>query len=803
MIKSLKQLLKDVENASLKNFIKKQKRIIEDELGYSRRERVDEDFLFTVLSEGFINEEYRYYIQQTSEDLLDANARFYLKTVKNELEPEFTKKITDVESVVAEIKDFQWSSPSVLNNDVFTYLNKYKLSNQIDWFINAIKNYYEEYGKKYFIDQYVASIEKRNDEKEIINCFLGELSKKLNSDISKEVKLDVLLSFFSDDSGSLFCEMIKNRFADDAFTRVLNDFFEKRKLVFDYTLDCAEQNVSLKQKLIKMNIEVEKIADYADSTQKKLIDNAMFRISKENLDYILACQSDIQPSFYYDYIRKNNKLKNKVNDYVDEILLNDDRIYFSKEGIVDFLFTANINYDIAKLTVEKLEDYFVELKYLPKVYKGRLDGLMSDNINIVHLLAYRNKIKIDLNNVLYLSWSGLDEDMIKLAEQQILLDRASDFLIDIDEYAKMGLNSFYRILLLNIDVDVSLFKEESKLLIKNNIDIVELVAFFINEWPKIPINKMHKLIELTFTRPVLNNNSNKTFAVLIKKSFDYFCDYLGKNYEKKSHSWILNLSVLLKNEYNVLEEKHLNSIMNVIEWDVFARIVREWNEEIGIYNSAEIVKRLLSEKNMDARLMRFGETEALKFINSNKNYLDYSLEELLIRRVERKRAREKNAHIDEIIGIARFYGLQQNAIVNYNSYPCIFKEVINELQKDYEPNWDKINESVVSMFKKGNFDPINNLFVLGRYFYGAIERGTVRIKDYLSKEKNILLYYSKHSSFDSFLCGTVFGLYFDYEGNLISKSVKNESIELVDYFNSFANIDARRFIEKCVTLSKG
>ncbi|SHL69614.1 hypothetical protein [Fibrobacter sp. UWH4] len=641
MIKSLKQLLKDVENASLKNFIKKQKRIIEDELGYSRRERVDEDFLFTVLSEGFINEEYRYYIQQTSEDLLDANARFYLKTVKNELEPEFTKKITDVESVVAEIKDFQWSSPSVLNNDVFTYLNKYKLSNQIDWFINAIKNYYEEYGKNDFVDQYIGSIEKLNDRDEIVNRLLNELSKKLNSDISKDSKMNFLLSFFSNESGALLCEMIKNRPVDDDYTKFLDVFFGKREPVLGYVLDYAETNASFKKKLLEINVEVKKVSDYVDSIQKKLVNNAMFLLSKENLDYIIARQTDIQPHFYYDYIRKNPRLKNKINgsekacDFVDEFLVGDSECKFAPEGIVDFLFTTTIDDVEIERFVDKIEDEYVDLVYLPKFFRENTNYIVTLDSTIIHLLLSHNKIKVDFNNVLFVSASNIVDDIILLAKKQVSKDRGSIQLYFIDDFAKLNLGRFYSFLFKEKKVDNELFEEESNFLITNNVDIVDLATSVIEKNETIPDEKMHVFVRLIFGRHCPKKETNNAFCAIIKKEFDYFInnfgniehEYLGKK------CWPLNLSILLKNENNILEDYHLSHIMGKISIEYFNEVVKELCDQIGIFDTSKIVDKLLDENCLNRWMTNFGKDKIVALVNSMKNFITEDFEIVLKNRI--------------------------------------------------------------------------------------------------------------------------------------------------------------------------
>lgn len=637
---SLKEMLKSEFGESFKNLIKKKKNEIEKV--YSEKERVKDDFLFTMLSKGFINEEYRYYIERPSDDKdLDIWERFYINIVKDELRPEFTLKIKRTEYVVNQIKDYQWSSPSVLNNDIFTYLNQHYLLNQIDSFINAVKNYFEKYEKNDFIDQYVGSIEKISDRDEIINRLLNELSKKLNSDISKDSKINFLLSFFSNESGALLCEMIKNRPVDDDYTKFLDVFFEKRKLVLDYTLDYAEMDTSFKKKLLGMNIEVKKVSDYIDSTQKKLVDNAMFHLSRENLDYIIAQQTDIQPHFYYDYIRKNPRLKSKINgldkvgDFVEEFLIGDKECKFGPEGIVDFLFNTSIDDIEVERFVDKIEDEYVDLVYLPNFFRENTNYIVTLDSTIIHLLLSHNKIKVDFNNVLFVSASNIVDDIILLAKKQVSKDRGSILLYFIDDFAKLNLGRFYSFLFKEKKVDNELFEEESNFLITNNVDIVGLAAFIIEDDKIISDEKMRIFVRLAFSRPFKNEKTDNTFCTIIKREFDYFIndfeniehEYLGKK------CWPLNLSILLKNENKILEDYHLNHIMGKISIEYFGEVVKEMCNQIGIFETSKIIDKLLDENCLNRWMTNFGKDKIVALVNSMKNFITEDFEIVLKNRI--------------------------------------------------------------------------------------------------------------------------------------------------------------------------
>ena len=642
MEKSLKEMLKGGENTDLIQFIKNKKKKIEKELSYSHNERVEDDFLFVLLSNGYINEEYRYYIQKTTQKKFTIWERFYIDSIINEKDPIFDVKINDAKSVMEEIDDYQWSYPSALNNDIFTYLNRHNLFNQMDSFINAIKNYFEKNQKNDFIDQYVASIKELNDRDEIENRLLNALSKKINSDISKDLKMNFLLSFFSNKSGALFCKMIKNRPAEDDYTKFLDNFFEKRKSILDYTLDYAEDNASFKKKLLGMNVEVKRVSDYIDSTQKKIVNNAMFLLSRENLDYVIARQTDVQPHFYYDYIRKNPRLKSKINDsgkvsdFVEEFLIGDKECKFGPEGIVDFLFTIMIDDVDVERFADKIEDEYIDLTYLSKFYSdiNRLKFVIKLDSSLIHTLIQLNKIKIDFNNLLYISQSNVVDDVVLFARKQIKKQGNSLLKFDIDSLASLCLEHFYGLLLMEEKIDESLFEEESIFLINQAIDIGEFASFLLNDDKKIPVEKKRIYIGLLFRRTFQNKDSNNKFASMIKKEFDYFYDKFNEIKKLcKKYTWILNMSILLKNENKILEEDHLNRIIKKILMDDFEDVIKVLCDQIGYIETSKIAEKLLNEECLSEWIEKYGKRSVVTFVNSMKSYMTEDFERVLKNRI--------------------------------------------------------------------------------------------------------------------------------------------------------------------------
>lgn len=640
-IESIKKLLIDENSERIKKIIRDEKKNIEKR--YQESELIDEDFLFTMLAKGYIDEDYRYYIADSYDAKFSSDERFYINDVKDELTPEFTREIKQYESVLKEIQEHKWSNPSVLNNDVLTYLIRHKLSNRVSGFINAIQNYFEKYKKNDFVNQYFESINTCNDKDEIINYFVLELSRKLQSDASIETKNKILLSIFDDDSASLLSKLILEPSEKDvSFSKIMSNFFKIRKNILEYILVDSEEKSSLAKSLSRQNFEVENISDYNDSTQEKLIQNGLFKFSKENLDYILEKNNETPPYHYYDYIVANFKLKEKLdkpkqlNEFIENVLLASDKIAFSKSRIIDFLFTNSISDEVVEQVAQKIDDEFVDLTLLPHYFSDFNNAVFIINLNssLIHTLIQLNKIQIDFNNLLYISRSNIVDDIILFARKQISRQGEGWLKFGIDDLASLSLEHFYGFLLKEEKVDVALLEQESVFLIDQAVDIGEFATPLLNDDGKISVEKKHIFIRLLFRRTVQNANSNNKFVSLIRKEFEYFYNNFRDIRRRcKKYTWMLNMSILLINENKILDIFHLNRIMEKMLMADFVDVIKILCERVGYIETSKIVEKLLNEHCLNEWMKGNDKDRIVAFVDSIKNNITEDLEEELRRRI--------------------------------------------------------------------------------------------------------------------------------------------------------------------------
>ena len=793
MIESIKKILKDTNSETLKRIIKEKKTEIESD--YDDNDKIDEDFLFTMLSKGYIDEDYRYYIAKSYDDKFELDEQFYINRVKDELDPEFELKIEQKELVVKEIRDYQWSNPSVLNYDILTYLisekNSGENSEKLEQFIIAIENYYKKYKKNDFFDQYINSIKGSFYYDNIIDEILTEISKKLN--------FDSLNSFFSDKSGALFCKLINKCSNDDIKNNgdEIKKFIYNRKKILIHTLSNAIQEDCLKNKLIQLNIEITKLTDYKDNNSiiQLLINEALFRVSKDNLDYIFLNQQKNPPYQYYDYIRNNKNIKrkiietNKINEFIDTFILSNDKIQISPEGAVELIF--NIYADVNKIEqfIEKI-DFKVNLSYIPKIFKDEISFLPDfTSPNIIQILIKHNKITENFNNALYIHQFGTSDISVNFIN-----DKINKILIenDKDDYAwSHYLPSFFQELLKNNKIDSNIILSISILLAHQNKDILDLIDFNIVTTKEKDLS----LITACFCRENFNSKTIRKFLELVKLNFNDFLIHFFDIKWKAQSNWHKNILVILRNraeninELDILNDKQLKSIINLISPYCFSEIIKKCFGRH--YNDASLIfEKILNEKNLTMWLDYFGVEQILEICDKYKEIITSqttnNIKEICRNRVQR------------IYGLAQEYGISEEVIAdnNYTPYNSYCNDIITQL-KTYI--WDNQN-SIVTNFKTQINNSIleandsislynlrNDLFVVGRNLYQAANGSAYEIMDLIKSLNDKELCFKQNINpniiINPILCGAAFEIYFDNNGYLRNSFKK----KFYDIFSSVLN----------------
>ena len=784
-------------------------------------EKINIEFLLSMISKGYIDENYGDYVTSSYKGLFKKNEFLFLNNLKNNIKPYFNLDVERVEVVIDEIKDYQWASSSILNNHILTYIILNGLSEQLSAFVQAVRNYYNDYNENDFIESYINTITERECLHKIETTLFGEIEKILLSDSPKTIKLNLLLAFFGEKSGPLFCRMLDYCSVSrlEEYGIVIKDFLIEQKAVLNYTVDSATRSDSLKERLNKIDFECGKLSDYKESVLNFLIENAFFVISKTNLDFILANQDEFQPREYYDYVRKHEKIKNKVMrktqiDGFVKLLLEDKEIRISQEGIIDLLFSNVFLSDLDKTEqiVNKLALEYVDLTYSSKVYRNEIGFLPDFSSGTVRCLIQHNKVKIDFNNLLYVSHLGSVEDVVFFAKRT--LEREKNKHVKIDQYAGSAfLKPFYCLLITDSNVDLDLFYEFSCFLINQKIDIIGLVPLEIIKANNVSTEKMLDLLELSLSRNSIRDSSVDAFLKLVKNNFEYFSKRFKIYRDRYKDNWFMNMAYLLKNENwdkslkdCSLNESQISSLMKQVSPDDFAKIMKIWIGLYGIEDSSKIVEKILDKERLSIWNDTFG-TDAIKNFLGNYNYsfddrvagkIKNNLDEICYKRDAY--LKENSETKSSLIKIANNFGFGKRAVVDYSAKTESGQEMI-ELLKG--PSLDRIKlDDKMKKFsdesQKTKLQTVyNDMFIIGRYFYKAMDRGAYDVSAFLSFWSN---HYLRHDS-DYLLIGAVFESYFD-RGRLKTSQKKMHFDDLIKTLEQSRYERGIRFIRESLMLYK-
>ena len=853
MLKSIKDLFSSANknNRSLIELIQEKKKCIEKE--YDNSETINEDFLFMMLSKGYINENYSDYLSQSYSEILEKGEYTFVNNVKTNASPDFKLEIESPERVISQIKDYQWTFPSVLNNQILTHIILNGNSLELEGVMNAIQNYYAVSERSDFIDQYVESIRRHQDKNRIVNALFGELLK--------QISLNSLLSFFSDNSGMLFCDFLngisEEKISDygDSIRSFLRK--ENRQQVLGTVLSSAAQQEELKKKIKKIDIEIEKLSYYKNKKDvwQLLIDEAMFRISKENLDSILRQLNDLGNDLNYDYFTQCENIWKKItnpdniNDFVEKILLVDDELHFSGYDIGEILFNEKISFKNIEDLIKKIKDESVYLEALPEYLKNNINKSSERWGNIVKELLDLNKLHLDFNNILYVYklCSTRLIQFVKIVFKRF--DSANNdnplYLEKLDKYADENyLSGFFDAILVSPSFNDELFEKTSNLMISLDVDIIKLMIESIELMGNIPETKMQILVKQIFINSFFNDDSISDFIKIINKGYGDFSQGIAKIRENCLHdwncknAWNLFLSIILKNENDILEEKQIDSLIKLIALDDFGNVIREWAKKEGKQKASNNVRKIMTIKHLNVWMDKFGRSAVIDFLDNYKPLLDVYVAKEIKELVEQNFAVLQNqdpiekSNMKVLIDIAEKHKIPLRAVIDRKiRLKSTFEQLIALLQInsnteldlvkikfaindviDSRPYLKSILETIrhnpesksarmqaYSLFP-GSFNKSvfkNDLFVLGRYFYIAMDKNRFSVNFFLDHWNNDLLNISSVFPLHPLLCGAVFEGFFDNDGN-VKRSFSDVLFPLLHEIQRDRNSEGYEFIRDCL-----
>jgi hypothetical protein len=500
---------------------KKLKDLIEDSNDVFGDEFNDKGLLIFLITNGYIDETYNYYISHFYEESITKEDRDFILSIRERRAKDYSFKLEKIDETIKQIHDYEYSRKEVLNYSLVEYLlekNNIKILNPIIKQINEKKDL--EFIKGY-IDLEYKNIDKFIDfivEKCI--WFWDEIDKSSFTIEKKENYLKLILKY-----GKI--ENIKKSNIDLISEYISNiDNFIK----FRENIDMKK----IKDILLILQPRFKKVSQIKDNSSlfEFSYNNNLYEISFEMIEGILKMFN--KNEFNLEdldkknlTIIKNSTCKNLIDNieehieiYIENVLLNIGNICEKEDILVDIYNEPKINDELKLLIIQKQKTIIFKLS---EIYEIKLcEGLLENNLvkaewlNVINF--YDRKKLLDINlveflniieNAIELSHTCINEThkLIKLGNEKV-----EELLQSLVECNQLNLESYKYIL-------------DSNGFIYSNLNIKNL------EDDKIEILIKKGNLKLTpFIFDEIRNKSQKllVFFILknIKEFIEYFDDFL-------------------------------------------------------------------------------------------------------------------------------------------------------------------------------------------------------------------------------------------------------------------------------------
>ena len=337
----------------LKDYFDKQKRksIIEKmdvlgeklflKYGYRKDDKVDSNFLFDMLSKGYIDESYPLYIAEAYEGTLSVNGLRFLNAVNSGENVGFDYKLDqkDCEQLCDRITS--WDSLGILNNSFARYIVNHEelRENYFPIFLEQIYKNDKENNSEKFFDQFLNSSKFNSDQVTRIFEQIGEKIHLLKPvdflnvffDNRNVTRFRLFFDYFSK-SGDIGKDYLKTLFEDN------QDFYSD--FIIQYKDDLESINTSLKQMKLQIDLTKDIVQQLPAESLLKITE---FPVTKYNYDLLLL---------------KENKSTDPLGYMSRCIEMNADKSIFDESRISAFCKNILMNFDNIEESVATEENVF-------------------------------------------------------------------------------------------------------------------------------------------------------------------------------------------------------------------------------------------------------------------------------------------------------------------------------------------------------------------------------------------------------------------------------------------------------------
>lgn len=367
--KSIKKTLTIYNNINSRAKFKTKIEILNSHLGYNETDRVDDKILWTLLINGYIENDYEMFIKKHNEAILNYPEQKFLLNVKNDIpaSQNLSLRQDNLELISEQILNHQWNSLGILNNTFIDFIllnTKSSINAKAPQIIEAMYNF-DLFRKSFdsFIPQYVNHCISNR-----ISVFpLLEAAEKVFSDTHSSslflniffLNLDTYIFFFFIDNHNLNETNPSNTTAINEFLdsniSFKNELFRRMSNKFDSLIKALEKN--------KVKIHLTKEICH-DLITTNYLSADIYYLFKENIDLILTYYN--QSTDYSNYTSRCLNI-----DGLNKIIQKKSFSYF-----INILFKFERNY----------EDYSVLKKLFENVFRSKYRFNDSEIINFFKTL---------------------------------------------------------------------------------------------------------------------------------------------------------------------------------------------------------------------------------------------------------------------------------------------------------------------------------------------------------------------------------------------------------------------------------
>lgn len=449
-----------------------------------------------LLKEGYIDEEYFYYISLFQEGRLTPHDNDFLLSVKFDEPKEYDYKLTEIETIVSNLKVSDFDKPAIINFDLLQFLleREEKYSDKCDSIITTIvKNLKLDLVYAYAHDRGSVSVFIRK-----LTIFYPAIWKdvSLAETFTHQQKMEILALIFA------YAEIDVIRNMDECYS--FSVYLNKSN---DYLKSFAKCN---KEKglaiLDTIDLQVEILIDAETVEEDLLLKHicllGMYAINHDNIRFIANIYElgeESQETSLYTLVKQSNLhfLSKHICSHVDEFakaIVNDNSKFFvSEDEIIDLLKNKDVEYDTKV-------DLIHNKKFLIK-------DETEISLDILPYVYEKNKIMPTISNIK--DYYERNDSQIKRELENFINDHFSELCDEVKACVKTetGFNEF----LFDIIKKETLKKELARSIFDN--------PFLLNTWNEhVRELKDDQLFYVIYKKIISPDNMN----VVVDRFLNYF-----------------------------------------------------------------------------------------------------------------------------------------------------------------------------------------------------------------------------------------------------------------------------------------